>query len=153
LLAAGDLLAHRGQIKELTTKVADARRKATAENKAALVEKLDALRTALRERFTDMDGSKLDEALRPLDELSPSDPTADVSLADLRSRLEVADARCSHAVHVLEELQAAGNLARVDVSQVVTEPISSEDELEIALERIRHAALAELAEGKQVRLQ
>ena len=68
-------------------------------------------------------------------------------------RLEVAETRCSHAANVLEELQAAGNLARVHVSQVVTEPITSEEELDVALGRIRHAALAELAEGKQVRLQ
>jgi hypothetical protein len=153
LLAAGDLLTHRGQIRALTTKVAGARRKATAEMKAALTEKVEVLRAALRDRFIDMDSGKVDEALRPLDDLLPPDPTADVSLADLRARLEVAEARCSHAAHVLEELQAAGNLARVHVSQVVTEPITSEDELDVALERIRHAALAELAEGKQVRLQ
>jgi hypothetical protein len=153
LLAAGDLLTHRGQIKELTTKVADARRKAIAEMKAALAEKVEVLRAALRERFVDMDSSKVDEALRPLDDLLLTDSAADVSLAALRGRLEVAEARCSHASQVLEELQAAGNLARVYVSQVVTEPIASEDELDVALERVRYAALTELAEGKQVRLQ
>jgi hypothetical protein len=153
LLAAGDMLTHRGQVKELTTKVADARRKATAETKAALTEKVEALRAALRERFTGMDAAKVDEALRPLDELLPSDPETHINLAILRVGLEVAEARCSHAAHVLEELQAAGNLARVDVSQIVTEPITSEDELDVALKRIRHVALAEVAEGKQVRLQ
>lgn len=153
LLAAGDLLTHRGQIKGLTTKVADARRKATDEMKAELVEKVEVLRASLRERFVDMDHGKVDEALRPLDDLLPADPTADVSLADLRARLEVAEARYSHAAQVLEELQAAGNLARVYVSQVVAEPIASEDELDVALGRIRHAVLTELAEGKQVRLQ
>ncbi len=153
LLAAGDLLTHRGQIKELTTKVADARRKATAESMAALTEKIEGLRAALRERFADMDGGKVDEALRPIDDLLPSDPTAEIGLADLRSRLEVAEMRCAHAASVLEELQAAGNLARVHVSQIVTEPITSEEELDVALGRIRLAAIAELADGKQVRLQ
>ncbi len=153
LLAAGDLLTHRGQIKKLTTKVADARRKATAKTTAALTEKVEGLRAALRERFADMDGGKVDEALRSVDDLLPSDPTAEISLADLRSRLEVADTRCSHAANVLEELQAAGNLARVRVSEVVTEPITSEDELDVALGRVRHAAMTELADGKQVRLQ
>lgn len=153
LLAAGDLLTHRRQIKELTTKVADARRKATAETKALLTEKLEGLRATLRERFADMEGTKVDEALRPVDDLLPSDLRADISLAELRSRLEVAETRCSYAANVLEELQAAGNLARVRVSQIVTEPITSEEELDVALGRIRHAAVAELAEGKQVRLQ
>jgi hypothetical protein len=153
LLAAGDLLTHRGQIKELTATVADARARATADTRAALTAKLEGLRAAIRERFADMEGTKVDEALRPVDDLLPSDSTTNTSLAELRTRLEVAESRCSHAANVLEELQAAGNLARVRVSDVVTEPITSEEELDVALGRIRHAAAAELAEGKQVRLQ
>jgi len=152
-LAAGDLLTHRGQIEDLTNKVADARHKATAEAKAVLTQKVEALRAELLERFADMDDSKVDEALRPLDGLLPSDPTVEIGLADLRARLEVAEGRYSHAVHVLEELQAAGNLARVLVSQLVSESITSEEELDVAIDRIRQAALAELANGKQVRLQ
>ena len=54
---------------------------------------------------------------------------------------------------MLEELQAAGNLARVHVTELVTEPITTEEELDVALGRIRQAAVAELADGKQVRLQ
>ena len=106
----------------------------------------------MRERFTGMDAAKIDEALRPVDELLPSG-SADISFTDLRARIEMADARCAHAARVLEELQAAGNLARVHVSQVVTEPITSEGELDVALGRVRQVALVELADGKQVRLQ
>jgi len=153
LLAAGDLLTHRGRIKQLTTKVADARQKATAEAKAALTERVQSLRTDLRERFQAMDKGKVEEALRPLDSLLSSGPAAQISLAELRARLEIADPRCAHAAHVLEELQAAGNLARVKVNEVITEPITSEEELDAALRRISHAVLAELADGKQVRLQ
>jgi hypothetical protein len=153
LLKAGDFLTHRGQIKELTTKVADARRKATAEATASLGEKVLALRAELRGRFPSMDAGKFDEALRPVDELLPSDSQTDISLAELHSRLEVADTRHSRAARVLEELHSAGNLARVQVSEILTEPITSEEELRVALERIRHAVLIELAEGKQVRLQ
>src|SRR3712207_7674791 len=51
LLTAGDLLTHRGEIKELTNKVADTRQRATAEMNAALTEKLEGLRAALQERF------------------------------------------------------------------------------------------------------
>jgi hypothetical protein len=65
----------------------------------------------------------------------------------------MADARGSHAISVLEDLQAAGNLARVHVSQLVTESITSEGELDVALDRVRQVALVELADGKQVRLQ
>jgi hypothetical protein len=153
LLKAGDFLTHRGQIKELTTKVADARRKATADVSAALAEKVRALRAELHERFPSMDTAKFDEALRPVNELLPSDSQTNISLAELRGRLEVAEGRHSRAARVLEELHAAGNLARVQVSEIVTEAITSEEELDVALERIRQAALTALSEGKQVRLQ
>jgi hypothetical protein len=152
LLAAGDFLTHRGQIKELTAKVANARAQATSAAEQALIAKLESLRAGVRERFTGMDAAKIDEALRPVDELQPPG-SADISFTDLRARIEVADARCAHASRVLEELQAAGNLARVHVSQIVTEPITSEDELDVALGRVRQVALVELADGKQVRLQ
>jgi hypothetical protein len=153
LLAAGDLLTHRGQIKELTAKVAEARQKATTEARVNLTEKIESLRRALRERFADMDGGKVAEALRPVDDLLPKDVGDQVSLAELAARLEVAETRTSHAARVLEELQASGSLARVDVSEVVTEAITSEEELDAALECIRNVALPELADGKQVRLQ
>jgi hypothetical protein len=153
LLAAGDLLSHRGQVKELTTRVADARRRATTDARAALAGKLDDLRAALRERFADMEGQKVDEALRPVDALLPSDPTVEISLAELRARLEVADARWSHAVQILEELQSTGNISRVTVKNIITEPISSEPELDAALDRIREVVLLEIADHKQVRLQ
>ena len=153
LLAAGDFFTHRGQIKELTSKIADARRKAISDAKQALTEKIESLRAGVRERFTVMDSAKVDEALRPVDVLLPASPSADISLAELRAHLEVADARCSNATQVLEELQAAGNLARVHVGKVVSEPITTEGELDVALERVRQVALAELAEGRQVRLQ
>jgi hypothetical protein len=59
----------------------------------------------------------------------------------------------ARASAVLDEIQAAGNLARVVVSGLVAEPITSEEELEVALGRIRDAVSAELAAGKQVRIQ
>nr|MDQ6910440.1 BREX system P-loop protein BrxC [Actinomycetota bacterium] len=154
LLAAGDFLTHRGKIKELTTKVGDARSKAADATRAALVAKLDAIRAELRLRFPDMDAAKFDEALRPIDELLPPQLPAEINLGDLRARLEVAESRNAHAGHVLEELQAAGNLIRVVVSQIVIEAITSESELDVALERIRHVVMEALEEpGKQVRLQ
>jgi hypothetical protein len=151
LLAAGDFLTHRGQIKELTANVAIARAQATSAAEQALITKLANLRAGVRERFTGIDAAKIDEALRPVDALLPG--SADISFTDLQARIEMADARSAHATHVLEELQAAGNLARVHISQIVTEPITSEDELDVALSRVRQVALVELADGKQVRLQ
>lgn len=153
LLAAGDLLSHRGAIKELTLRVQDARRHAATEAAARVTAKLEEVRTAIRTRFAEMDSGKVDEALRQLDQLGPpAEPTA-VSLGDLLARVELVEPRAANTARVLEELQAAGNLARVRVMELVSEPITTEEELDIALDRIRQAAVAELAEGKQVRLQ
>ena len=153
LLAAGELLAHRGKIKELTKTVGDARRDAAAEVADALSGKLEEVRASIRAQFAEMDANKLDEALRPIEELSPpSDPTA-VPLGDLLGRAELIESRAATAVRLLEELQAAGNLARLSVAELVTDPITTEEELDVALDRIRQAAVAELADGKQVRLQ
>ena len=54
----------------------------------------------------------------------------------------------TRASAVLDEIQAAGNLARVVVSGLVAEPITSEEELEVALGRIRDAVSAELGRRK-----
>ena len=74
-------------------------------------------------------------------------------LGDLLARVELVEPRAASTARVLEELQAAGNLARVHVMDLVSEPITTEEELDVALDRIRQAAVAELADGKQVRLQ
>lgn len=153
LLAAGDLLAHRGKIKELTKTVENTRRDAAAKVADALSAKLEEVRASIRAQFAEMDANKLDEALRPIEELSPpSDPTA-VPLGDLLGRIELIESRSANTVRLLEELQAAGNLARLSVAELVTDPITSEEELDVALDRIRQAAVAEMADGKQVRLQ
>ncbi|MEJ7655479.1 MAG: BREX system P-loop protein BrxC [Thermoleophilaceae bacterium] len=153
LLAAGDLLSHRGAIKDLTLKVRDARSHAAAEAAARVTAKLEEARTAIRARFAEMDDGKVDEALRQLDQLAPPAEPTTVPLGDLLARVELVEPRTENTARVLEELQAAGNLARVRVMALVSEPITTEEELDIALERIRQAAVAELAEGKQVRLQ
>ena len=155
LLATGDLLAHRGAIKQLTVTVQDARRRAATEAAAQITTKLDDARAAIRSRFAEMDSGKVDEALRQLDQLEPPEELTTVPLGDLLARAELVEPRAASTNRVLEELQAAGNLARIDVTELVSEPITTEDELDIALGRIREAALVELAppDPKQVRLQ
>ena len=153
LLAAGDLLSHRGAINDLTVRVQDARRHAATEAAARVSDALEEARATIRARFAEMDSGKVDEALRQLDQLAPPVESTSVPLRDLIGRLELVEPRAASTARVLEELQAAGNLARVHVMDLVSEPITTEKELDVALDRIRQAALAELADGKQVRLQ
>jgi hypothetical protein len=53
---------------------------------------------------------------------------------------------------VLEEVLDAGQLARVEVGRLAPDPITTEEELDIVLGRIRDAVHASLGEGKKVRL-
>ena len=64
-----------------------------------------------------------------------------------------AHARARHAEHQLAELRAAGQLGWVRISELVTDTITAEEEIEPVLQRIREAIAAQLTEGKHVRLQ
>jgi hypothetical protein len=152
LLATGNLLSHRGAIKQLTIKVQSARRHAAIDAAARISDKLRDARMAVRARFPDVDSGKVDEAMRQLDSLAPPDDPTAVPLADLLARVELVEPRAANTARLLEELQTPGNLARVLVMKLVSEPITNEEELDIALSRIRQAVVAELADGKQVRL-
>jgi hypothetical protein len=153
LLQTSDLLSHRGAVKGLTSRVHDARREAAADAAARLTARLDEVRTAIQSRFADTDSARAREALRQLDELAPPDNPSDLALGELLGRIELVEPRAATATRVLEEITAAGALTWVDVIKLVTEPITTEEELDIALEHIRKAVVDALREGKQVRLQ
>lgn len=153
LLAAGDLLSHRGAIGDLTARIQAVRSAAYTEAASRLLEELDAERARIRARFIELEDARLAEALRGLEELAPPAEATSLPVGDLLRRIELVGPRAAAAVRVLEEFQAAGNLTRIHVVELVAEPITTEEELEMALARVRRAAMAELAEGRQVRLQ
>lgn len=153
LLAAGDLDAHAARITSISRRVAHARKDAAEAAAARLLAKLDELRARVREQFSDDDEAALTEALRPLDALVPPDDLVGVDAGTLESRIDSANARARHAEEQLAELRAAGRLAWVRVSDLVTEAITEEAEIAPVLDRIREAIAAELASDKHVRLQ
>ena len=115
-----------------------------------LTEKLAISIDTIKSRFAGLDASKVDEALRPVEALRPPPEPADVPLSDLLGRAELVDSRAAIAVRLLEEIQAAGNLARLSIAELVSDPITNEEELKVALVRIRQAVIDELGDGKQV---
>lgn len=153
LLAAGDVDAHAARIIAISGRVAQARKEAVEAAAARLITTLEELRARLREQFNDDDEAALAEALRPLDALVPPDDLNGVDAATLESRIDSAKARARHAEEQLAELRAAGQLAWVRVSDLVTEAITEEAEIAPILDRIREAIEAELASEKHVRLQ
>lgn len=153
LLASGDLVSHAARITSLTKQLIEARSAAARDAAQRLATTVEELRERLQREYKDDDDVALAEALRPLEALLPPEDLTGADPAALEARIDSARARAQEAAQQLDELRAAGQLAWVRVSEIVTEPIAAEDEIGPVLERIREAIATELADGKQVRLQ
>ena len=153
LLAGGDLVAHAARITDLASRLIDARQAATGEAAQRLIEVIEAHRDGLRRDFGDLESSAVDEALRPLIQLTPPEDLRGADAATLASQIDSAQARAAEAGRRLDELRSEGRLAWVRASEFVTEPIATEEEIDPALDRLREAIASELADGRQVRLQ
>jgi len=103
-------------------------------------------------QYADVSEAALDEALRPLEELTPSDSQIEAALGQLLAKVEAVDARAVKVTRQLDEVVAQGRVAHLIVHELISKTLTNEEELDTALERLRNAATAELANGKQVRL-
>ena len=153
LLAAGDLVGHAARITALTQRLAEARQASTIKAADRLNNVLDEIRVRLRREFNEVDTSALAEALRPIETLAPPEDLGSVDASTLGARIDSARARAAEVTRQLEELRTSGQLAWIRVGELVTEPITVENEIDPVLDRIREAIATELADGKQVRLQ
>jgi hypothetical protein len=152
LLDGDDLSGHIARIRSINERLNTARTAAASEVAGALSQKLEMLRRRIRDRYSDVDGTILEEALRPLAEIDPGPEGSPSDYGQLAANLEAAEGRANKAARQLDEIIAQGMVAHIVVNDLVSRPITNEDELDGALDRIRDAAAAELANGKQVRL-
>lgn len=152
LLAGDDLAANIARIRAITERLRTHRTQAAAQAGAELTAKLDQLRQRLRDRYTELDDTVVDEALRPLAELTPPDEPTAADLGRLAANLDAAESRATKVQRQLDEISAQGKVAHIAVAEIAGKPITTEDELDATLERIRDAATNALADGKQVRL-
>ncbi len=153
LLAGGDLVAHAARITALARQLIEARQAAAGEAAQRLVRAIEGHRDRLRRDFGDLESSAVDEALRPLIQLTPAEDLHGADAAALASQIDSAQARAAEARRRLDELRSEGRLAWVRAGEFVTEPITTEEEIDPALDRLREAIASELADGRQVRLQ
>lgn len=151
LLAGDDLAANIARIRAITERLRTHRTHAAAQTAAELTAKLDQLRQRLRDRYTDLDATIVDEALRPLAELAPPDEPAGADLGRLTANLDAAESRATKVARQLDEIAAQGKVTHLAIAEFAGKPITTEDELDATLDRIRDAATTALADGKQVR--
>jgi hypothetical protein len=97
----------------------------------------------------------VEEALRSLVELAPPpDATAEAGPGAeiLQARLQVLDQAAEHIERQLETLASQVEIVRVRARELYDRVVTSEEELNALLERIRHAGLEALSQGKHFTL-
>lgn len=108
----------------------------------------------LQQRFAGVvEETVLDEATRPLCDLVPAEnvsPETGPSLETLRSRLASIPALAARIESDLTAMATRTEVARLRLRELYGGVITSEEELEALIERLRQAALEALAQGKHI---
>ncbi|HXF72495.1 MAG TPA: BREX system P-loop protein BrxC [Actinomycetota bacterium] len=149
LRLAEGLPALRGLVREHRDAVREAWEKATGELRAAVDEALTTLRGRFAER---VEPAVLEEALRPVTSLLPgegSDPASGPPVEVLEANAERLDSIVERLAAELEELATAAQVVRIRVRDLYDGLVSSQEDLDILVERIRRAADEVLAQGKR----
>ena len=153
LLAASDIAGQFPAIRTLVRHLREAREVAwqalASEVRARVSEEAERLRSRDLGR---MDPMAIEEVLRPLTQLAPpADATAEQGpdLAVLRARLSSVESVAGPAAAQLEELASKTQVVRVRLRDLYDGVVTSQDDLEALVDRIRSAAGKVLAEGKR----
>jgi len=154
LLRGPNLIHNLGKVRRLVTDHEKAYAKAWASAARELREKTDQAVEALRNRFKGVvEEATLEETLRPLRELSPSkDASAESGppLETLRSRLASLRYLTQRIEQRLLEATTSHEVVRLRLREIYPSPITSEEELEALVQRLRQAIEEHLAQGQQV---
>ena len=153
LLSDSDLAAHATTAVAVAERLARAREDASRAAAGRLNAVLEEIRSRIRSEFSDLDASTLAEVLGQFDRLVPPDLLGELGASELEARVDSARARAGKARRQLEDVRTAGRVSWITTGDIVSGPISTEDEVEPALDRIREVVAGELADGKQVRFQ
>ena len=120
--------------------------KRRAEAHDAIAREVDGALESLRSRYPSVEDSQFEDATRSVTLLGDS-----VDLDVLRANRSAVAGAVLRASDVLDTLVATREVRHVRVSDVWAGAISSEEELETALSRLREAVLAQLSDETEVR--
>jgi len=133
-------------IKTLTTTIEDATAKETEACSAQIVSQVEAAIPTLRTRYPAVDDDAFDAAVAPLNTL-----TTPTDLASLRANAHSVAGVAQSVAAALDVLSTTKDVRHVTVTDVWGGPITSADDLETALSRLREAVLAQLDDDTEVR--
>lgn len=154
LLRGPDLLQNLGKVQQLVAEQEQAYRSAWESAAGELRSEVERAASELRRRFSGtVEEATLQEALRWLDELAlPADASPDTtpSLATLRTRLASLPAATRRIEQQLIQSTTTTEVTHLRVRDLSSSVITSEEELEALLERLRQAVQHYLAKGKHV---
>lgn len=151
LLGADDLAEQQAQIRALADRLGAARKQRQQEAAAVLDERLQKARERVAERYPEVDPSVITEASRQLEDLSTGS-TDGLSVRSLRERGELVAVRAAAVERDLDAIATKGEISEVFVAAVVPDPITSSDDLDAALAKVREEVESHLAAERQVRL-
>lgn len=156
LLADATLIDHLGEIRSLASEHRQALTEAWGETADALRQATGDALNVLRSRYTGkVDEAALAEALRPLKDLAPAadaTPETGPGLEVLRNRLRAVEGLVAQADAQLADLASTVEVVHVRARDLFDAVVTSEEDLEALLERIRQTAQEALAKGKHFRL-
>lgn len=151
LLGADDLAEQQPQIRALADRLGAARRQRQQEAAAILDEHLRTARERVSERYPEVDPGVVTEASRQLEDLAATS-TDGLSVRSLRERGELVAVRAAAVQRDLDAIVTRGEISEVSVAAVVPDPITSSDDLDAALTKVREEVESHLAAERQVRL-
>jgi len=157
LLRSGDLAAHLGTVRQLVKDQKGAYGVAWEAAVQDLRQVVETSAASLRQRFAGLvEEGPLEEALKPLRDLAPSTevtPETGPSLEALRGRLSRVPALARQIEASLMGLTTRTEVVRVRLRDLYGGVVTSEQDLDALLERIRQAVLEALAQGKHIVLE
>ncbi len=134
------------RIKSLTTTIESAAKTEEEDRRDEVTSKIEAAIQSLRSRYPKVEDDTFDGTTSPLKELSKAD-----SLALLRANADAVPGAVQRISDQLDAISTTKEVRHVRVSDVWGAPISTEEELDTALDRLREAVLAKLDDDAEVR--
>ena len=134
------------EIKSITTAIENANESAESGLMSSISDEVDAAVAKLRSTYPTVDDSEFERATEPISQLKTM-----AGLGVMRSNLAAVEGKTLQAADGLATLSTTKKVLHIRASDVWSGPITTADELDAALVRLREAVAEKLGENTEVR--